>query len=446
MKRLWSFPSIITEPPAPAPSPELHHGDPTALDSLAFDLDSSDPIICDPMIFEDATPDEIFPEPLGDAVGSEPAVSNHSPSPVRSISGHASSEPVALHMVMSASTPSFPQAYEILAEPLNGEEPVVNEYQASDSPSSEQHSTHQFYYQEPSSVIERESTAPCVSPEPSQTSVIEDVNHYRPELALPFIDADSVSSLVGNDDLRRLRSVKRPDDIVKPKSHHEVRIAIVPEIKPVDSTEPEKKSEEEVEVVEPKRASKQENHVGNNHTQHAVQPQQQAQDPELHQEELHQQPTQSTSTGQATTTVIESPEDSKLPLIAVSRVESVKTVEGAVGRLLTAVRSRSLRRKKPKQKTHTYKSRSENRARKALRTITFILGAFIVLWTPFYVLATIYGFCESCKSSKAFNMLYSISYYLCYMNSPLNPFCYAMANQQFKKTLTRIFKGDFRRI
>ncbi|VDO35349.1 unnamed protein product [Haemonchus placei] len=135
----------------------------------------------------------------------------------------------------------------------------------------------------------------------------------------------------------------------------------------------------------------------------------------------------------------------KVPLIAVSRVESVKTVEGAVGRLLTAVRSRSLRRKKPKQKS-VYKSRSENRARKALRTITFILGAFIVLWTPFYVLATIYGFCESCKSSPAFNMLYSISYYLCYMNSPLNPFCYAMANQQFKKTLTRIFKGDFRRM
>ncbi|KAI1721430.1 7 transmembrane receptor (rhodopsin family) domain-containing protein [Ditylenchus destructor] len=133
-----------------------------------------------------------------------------------------------------------------------------------------------------------------------------------------------------------------------------------------------------------------------------------------------------------------------------------KAVNGPVGvrRLLTAMRHHSARvagggrteNRKRRKAAKSTQSRSENRARKALRTITIILGSFTVFWTPFYVLATIYGFCESCISSPNFNLLYTISYYLCYMNSPLNPICYAMANQQFKRAFKRILRGDLRRM
>jgi len=110
--------------------------------------------------------------------------------------------------------------------------------------------------------------------------------------------------------------------------------------------------------------------------------------------------------------------------------------------IVTTIRRRGMRHDKVATGHNKYKaSKSENRARKALRTITIILGAFILFWTPFYVIATLIGFCRSCVPE----WMYVTSYYMCYLNSPINPFCYAMANAQFKKTFTRMLKGDFHR-
>ncbi|KAK3929322.1 Muscarinic acetylcholine receptor gar-2 [Frankliniella fusca] len=98
-------------------------------------------------------------------------------------------------------------------------------------------------------------------------------------------------------------------------------------------------------------------------------------------------------------------------------------------------------KRKRKDGAARQKSKSENRARKAFRTISFILGAFVACWTPYHVLALVEGFCASPPCTN--EHLYMFSYFLCYANSPMNPFCYALANQQFKKTFTRLLKGDF---
>lgn len=117
------------------------------------------------------------------------------------------------------------------------------------------------------------------------------------------------------------------------------------------------------------------------------------------------------------------------PKQAGSRKDFVKTI------------GKRLKRKKKKDVgAGRQKSKSENRARKAFRTISFILGAFVACWTPYHILALVEGFCTDPPCTNAH--LFMFSYFLCYANSPMNPFCYAMANQQFKKTFTRILKGD----
>lgn len=102
-----------------------------------------------------------------------------------------------------------------------------------------------------------------------------------------------------------------------------------------------------------------------------------------------------------------------------------------------SVRSRNSRRRNRRER----KSKSENRARKALRTISFILGAFVLCWTPYHVAIMVLALCMNCMNPR----LYSFAYWMCYLNSPINPFCYAFANAQFKRTFLRIMRFDWHR-
>ncbi|KAI6230015.1 G-PROTEIN-RECEP-F1-2 domain-containing protein [Aphelenchoides fujianensis] len=84
------------------------------------------------------------------------------------------------------------------------------------------------------------------------------------------------------------------------------------------------------------------------------------------------------------------------------------------------------------------KERRKNERRqesKAAKTLSAILFAFIVTWTPYNVIVV----WEAFFPNSIPDILFTISYCLCYINSTINPICYA-TNGRFLKTYTRILR------
>lgn len=84
------------------------------------------------------------------------------------------------------------------------------------------------------------------------------------------------------------------------------------------------------------------------------------------------------------------------------------------------------------------KTQEKKADKKAAKTLSAILLTFIITWTPYNILVLLKPVTSNSRQIPP--QVWDFFYYLCYINSTINPMCYALCNASFRRTYLRILQ------